>query len=380
MSFISVGSQSRKLTLLLLLAAVAAFGMISFIPQSNVFAALGDATCDYIDDDLDGLVDEDCNPTNPTNIGASQVVKIDINGQGANAVVAPGAALTVSGSSYLLPAPYCPGCVRQLYISVAANPLSGTGTQGSVCFNQGTMNSTPEGFSTGAFTAPTAGGTYYITARVNLDYVCYGGYWGGTVVGTFTVNACNGLQATIIGTSGDDSINGTAGDDVIVGLAGNDTINGKGGNDTICGDDGDDRIYGKDGADFISGGDGNDVVYGGEGNDKISGNGGDDRLKGDAGDDTIFGNAGNDTLSGYAGNDHLSGGDDNDRLYGGDDNDRMDGGSGDDSFYAGSGNDFLEGGTGSDRLRGEAGFDFCAGGPDADLDVTSSCEVEVAIP
>jgi len=379
MSFISVGSQSRKLTLLLLLAAVAAFGMISLTPQSNVFAALGDATCDYIDDDLDGLVDEDCNPTNPTNIGASQVVKIDINGQGANAVVAPGAALTVSGSSYLLPAPYCPGCVRQLYISVAANPLSGTGTQGSVCFNQGTMNSTPEGFSTGAFTAPTAGGTYYITARVNLDYVCYGGYWAGTVVGTFTVNACNGLQATIIGTSGDDSINGTAGDDVIVGLAGNDTINGKGGNDTICGGDGNDRIYGKDGNDTIFGNNGDDVVYGGEGGDKVYGGEGNDRLKGDNGNDELFGGAGNDTVDGKAGNDYVHGGADNDRLYGGDGNDLLRGVEGYNVYYAGSGDDNLLGGSGIDRMKGEAGTDTCNGAGGAS-DTAQTCEFVLNVP
>ena len=48
--------------------------------------------------------------------------------------------------------------------------------------------------------------------------------------------------------------------------------------------------------------------------------------------------------------------------------------------YAGNENDFLSGGTGSDRLRGEAGFDFCDGGPDADLDVASTCEIEVLIP
>jgi hypothetical protein len=56
---------------------------------------------------------------------------------------------------------------------------------------------------------------------------------------------CDGLPATIVGTSGDDNLTGTAGDDVIVGLAGNDVIQGLAGNDRICGGDGDDEIYGE---------------------------------------------------------------------------------------------------------------------------------------
>ncbi|TAK75829.1 MAG: HYR domain-containing protein [Dehalococcoidia bacterium] len=166
---------------LALFIALAALGATSTLTVRTAYAA-GDATCDYVDDDLDGAFAEDCSAVNPTNIGASQLVTVDINGQGPNATVAPGAALTISGSTSLTPSPYCPGCVRQLYISVAPNPVVGTPSQGSFCKNGlGT-------YSTSAFTAPTVDGTYLILGRVNLDYVCYGGYWGGTVIGTLTVD------------------------------------------------------------------------------------------------------------------------------------------------------------------------------------------------
>lgn len=78
------------------------------------------------------------------------------------------------------------------------------------------------------------------------------------------VNQCNGKQATILGTNGDDgALNGTSGDDVILGFGGNDTIDGMGGNDTICGGPGNDTILqgsSPDGADWISGGPGTDIV------------------------------------------------------------------------------------------------------------------------
>ena len=131
---------------------------------------------------------------------------------------------------------------------------------------------------------------------------------------------CNGLVASIVGTSGNDILFGTGGDDVIVGLDGNDVIRGLGGDDTICGDNGRDRLFG---------GRGNDALFGGKKNDI---------LKGDQGRDVLFGNQGKDRLAG--------------------------GGAG----------DVLEGGSGIvDRLSGRAGWDVCTdpqGGTRAD-----TCEV-----
>ncbi|MBA3653472.1 MAG: hypothetical protein H0W70_04690 [Actinobacteria bacterium] len=114
---------------------------------------------------------------------------------------------------------------------------------------------------------------------------------------------CDGRVATIIGTSGDDSIYGTPGPDVIVGLGGNDDVYGQGGDDVICG------------------GTGLDNIYAGDGNDRA------------------FGEAGADTLYGQAGNDFLSGGSENDYLYGGDGDDTLDGGPQSDQCYGMAGND-----------------------------------------
>ena len=46
---------------------------------------------------------------------------------------------------------------------------------------------------------------------------------------------CFGHEATIVGSSGSDTIHGTPGPDVIVGRAGGDFIEGRRGDDVICG-------------------------------------------------------------------------------------------------------------------------------------------------
>jgi hypothetical protein len=110
---------------------------------------------------------------------------------------------------------------------------------------------------------------------------------------------CNGLIATIVGTTGDDVINGTNGNDVIVGLGGNDVINGGNGDDLICGGGGNDTV---------NGGNGNDTLVGGFGNDTLNGNNGNDSLDGGGNNDTLVGNSGDDTLTGGTGADSFSGG------------------------------------------------------------------------
>lgn len=119
---------------------------------------------------------------------------------------------------------------------------------------------------------------------------------------------CRGLDATVVGTDGDDEIHGTDGDDVIVGLGGNDTIDGLGGNDVICGGDGEDVLRGGSGDDVLDGGVGGDVLRGGLGNDELYAKKGHDRLRGGADDDLLFGGRGNDRLNGNDGNDVLRGG------------------------------------------------------------------------
>jgi hypothetical protein len=150
---------------------------------------------------------------------------------------------------------------------------------------------------------------------------------------------CNGLPATIVGTTGDDVINGTNGPDVIAGLGGNDVINGGNGDDIICG-------YG--GNDTLNGGSGNDTLLGSYGLDILNGQNGIDTLDGGDGNDTLDGGNEPDTLSGGNGNDGLMGGSGIDVLDGGADNDALAGNKGDDSLTGGTGADSFSGGQGSD--------------------------------
>ncbi len=161
---------------------------------------------------------------------------------------------------------------------------------------------------------------------------------------------CNGLAATIVGTSGNDVLAGTAGDDVIVGLGGNDKINGKGGNDTLCGGAGWDKLFPGSGVDYVDGGSGSrdwvsystakkgvvvslpngvgkgqgrdtlvsiEAVTGSAFGDKLIGNAKDNRLVGGAGPDRVWGKSGDDLLWGNAGKDILKGGPGTDTAKGG---------------------------------------------------------------
>ncbi|MCP3975547.1 MAG: hypothetical protein GY720_13765, partial [bacterium] len=114
---------------------------------------------------------------------------------------------------------------------------------------------------------------------------------------------CEGANATLVGTVGDDVLEGTAGDDVIVGLGGDDVIKGKAGDDIICAGDGDDVVAGGKGSDRILGGAGSDVIRGRGGNDSLQGQDGDDWLIGNAGDDRLNGGGDNDACDGSGGAD-----------------------------------------------------------------------------
>lgn len=118
-----------------------------------------------------------------------------------------------------------------------------------------------------------------------------------------TVQRCDGLVATIVGTNGPDIIRGTPGRDVIVGLAGNDKILGLGNHDTICGGKGRDIIAGGSGRDKVFGGTGNDRITGGSAADIIDGGGGNDRLFGRGNTDVIIGGPGRDRIFGEDGED-----------------------------------------------------------------------------
>lgn len=157
------------------------------------------------------------------------------------------------------------------------------------------------------------------------------------------------VEATIIGTEGDDTLTGTEGADAIAGQGGQDVIYGLGADDVICGGDGDDTIYGSDGADVLVGDRGADFVLGGRGNDRSFGSGGPDRLRGGGRHDRLGGGPAADVLEGRGGNDTLVGKRGSDVLRGG---------PGEDALNGDAGRDF----PGFDSLDGARGHDHCARG------------------
>jgi Ca2+-binding RTX toxin-like protein len=100
---------------------------------------------------------------------------------------------------------------------------------------------------------------------------------------------CAGREATIVGSTGSDTLNGTAGADVIAGRGGADRIAAGSGADLICAGSG---------ADFARGGEGDDEILGQQGKDRLLGNRGDDRLVGGTGSDHCLGGTGSNALVG----------------------------------------------------------------------------------
>ena len=237
---------------------------------------------------------------------------------------------------------------------------------------------------------------------------------------------CLGKPATIVGTSGDDTIHATARHDVIAGLGGDDRIDQLLEGDTACGGEGNDNISsGRNGSQdlavplpVVSGDAGDDVFTADEsgfgpdivvsfeeapgpvlvnlatdlatgwGNDRfvnriaevkgsayadsITGTNSPDQLSGGAGDDRLFGLDASDTLEGGAGDDTLDGG--KQRPF-----DRFDPG-GDTTSYAGAPQGVivnlvsgLATGSGDDRLiniefaEGSRYADRLLGGPRSEV-------------
>ena len=176
---------------------------------------------------------------------------------------------------------------------------------------------------------------------------------------------CMGEPATIVGTSGDDTLIGSRGRDVIVSKGGADEIGGRGGPDLICAGGGDD---------FVSGDGGGDLLAGGIGSDILSGAGGSDLLEGGSGVDIMAGGNGNDR---YSGGDDLdlatflaspspvvvdlgwgsADGEGSDELTG---VEAVHGSDFDDTLYGDDSMNAFFGGPGSDTLDGGGSDDFVA--------------------
>jgi hypothetical protein len=121
---------------------------------------------------------------------------------------------------------------------------------------------------------PLAKGTRTASVMVSDDAPSSPQSAGLTGTGTLP---CQGLPATIVGTSGNDVLTGTPGRDVATLLGGQDTFRGAAGYDTVCGGPGNDKLLGQDG------------------NDKLYGDSGDDFLSGGLNTDTCAGGPGADT-------------------------------------------------------------------------------------
>lgn len=205
---------------------------------------------------------------------------------------------------------------------------------------------------------------------------------------------------SLIGSSGNDTIQGYDGDDILEGNDGNDNINGGNGNDIIIGGKGDDILNGEKGNDtyIFNKGDGHDIIsaayyYDGDvdtielkdfNKDDINIKRvfGDIVISSKISDDIItlqnFYNKYNDTnthiieyikfkdgtiwdYNTILNNSSIKGTNTNDKFYLGNKGMRFDALDGDDEIYGGTGDDTMTGGAGDDILGGDNGNDNLQG-------------------
>lgn len=233
------------------------------------------------------------------------------------------------------------------------------------------------------FTAASGGGTLTFSEIENIRYL---GAVDGTV-GDDTmaigyndmhgdiIDGADGVQDTILGHAGNDSITSGLGNDLVFGGTGNDVVYAGDGNDVTYGDENDDILFGGLGDDQLYGGLGNDTLNGNEGADSVSGGDGDDSMVGGTGNDTMLGGDGNDSISSDADADLIYAGAGNDVIYAGSGNDNVDAGTGDnliftdlgdDTILADLGNDTINAGDGNDSIVSGAGDDLVLGGAGVD--------------
>ena len=154
------------------------------------------------------------------------------------------------------------------------------------------------------------------TVEVGFDYTLDDNVENLVLTGTADLNGTgNDLDNSLIGNSGNNTLDGGLGADVMIGSSGNDTFIVDNLGDSVTGNAGTDLVLSS--VDFVLGsGLENLTLTGaadinGTGNGTgniITGNSGNNILTGGGAVDTIIGGAGNDTLDGSGGNDTMSGG------------------------------------------------------------------------
>ena len=163
-------------------------------------------TCNSLDDNADGRVDENCVLPDPvsgqTDIGSGTVLRgITVNGTTNVAKVTPGQALDVAGGVSRKSSPagtdlYCAGCTRQVYLGVGPNAAVSPPVPplGPVCAVNQSLDQyddtvPPLAFDSTALSAPTTPGLYYVRATGSVQSSCGQPDVGGpnTSVGQVTV-------------------------------------------------------------------------------------------------------------------------------------------------------------------------------------------------
>lgn len=267
------------------------------------------------------------------------------------------------------------------------------------------------------------------TVLSTIDYTLGAGIESLTLQGSADLDgAGNGLDNTLTGNLGINTLTGGAGNDNYIVQNDDDIIvelNGGGTQDSVqstvsytlgaeienitllgtatinaTGNILNNSITGNSGRNTLAGGLGDDVYYvnlttdrvvenAAEGNDKTHSTANFYALRnnveilqldgianingdGNALDNTIIGNVGNNIINGLAGNDVVTGDTGRDTISGGDGDDVISGGDGNDTLIGGNGNDTLSGNSGIDRMEGGADDDTYSVDSAGDITVDTS--------
>jgi Ca2+-binding RTX toxin-like protein len=196
-------------------------------------------------------------------------------------------------------------------------------------------------------------GADHLDGGVGADTASYAGSGGAVTVNLITGSATGGDAQgdTLVsienlqGSGLDDTLTGNGGANTLIGGAGNDTLDGSVGVDTMIGGAGNDTYRVDNSADKVQ-------ELAGEGTDSIVSSR--NYILGDNVEDLTFVQGSGSNVTGNAGANHLTGNEMANILVGLAGNDVLDGRAGDDQMDGGDGTDTLTGGAGNDTFRFQA--------------------------